>query len=140
MRFAGNKGGVTFEHVFDEDAALDNFLVGMELFVVGGDEEDHFVMRGCVKGEWQGSKRYSARLVYSHAVHVAEYDKIMFPFALISRCSQVATSPFSLLGRSFLFHQRHCSLVSVQDPSAPQRNVPEVPCAITVALPENVLV
>lgn len=50
MRFAGNKGGFTFEHVFDEDAALDNFLVGMELFVVGGDEEDHLVMTGCVKG------------------------------------------------------------------------------------------
>lgn len=35
----------TFEHVFDENAAFDNFLVGVELFVVGCDEEDHFVMR-----------------------------------------------------------------------------------------------
>lgn len=35
---------LTFEHVFDEDAALDNFLVGVELFVVRGDEKNHIVM------------------------------------------------------------------------------------------------
>lgn len=54
------------------------------------------------------TERYSARLVYSHAVHVAGCNT-MLPFALISRCSQVASTPFSLLGRSFLFHQRQCS-------------------------------
>ena len=42
----GDKRDFTLEHIFDEDAALDNFLVGMKLFVVGCDEEDHFVMRG----------------------------------------------------------------------------------------------
>jgi len=34
-------GVLAFEHVFDEDAALSNFLVDDELLVIGGDEEDH---------------------------------------------------------------------------------------------------
>lgn len=37
----GHKGDFTFEHVLDENAALDDFLVGVELFVVGCYEEDH---------------------------------------------------------------------------------------------------
>ena len=34
-------GGLAFEHVLDEDAALGDFLVDDELFIIGGDEEDH---------------------------------------------------------------------------------------------------
>ena len=33
---------LAFEHVLDEDAALSNFLVDDKLFVIRGDEEDHF--------------------------------------------------------------------------------------------------
>lgn len=72
MRFAGDKGDFTFEHVFYKDAALDDFLVGMELFVVGGDEEDHLVVRWCV-----ARRRSSTRLVYSHAV--AEPHRALAP-------------------------------------------------------------
>jgi len=31
----------TFEHVLDEDAALSNFLVDDELFIIRCDKEDH---------------------------------------------------------------------------------------------------
>lgn len=51
MGNGGYEGCFTFEHVLDEYAALDDFLVGMELFVVGGYEEDHFVMRRLVCGK-----------------------------------------------------------------------------------------
>jgi hypothetical protein len=36
---------LAFEHIFDEDAALSNFLVDNKLFVIGGDEEDHCYSR-----------------------------------------------------------------------------------------------
>ena len=36
---------LAFEHVLDEDAALSNFLVDDELFIIGGDEEDHFRLK-----------------------------------------------------------------------------------------------
>lgn len=78
-------------------------------------------------------------LMYSHAVAepAPEYNMSV---AFISRCYQVASSPFSLLGQSFSFQPTPVSLtLSVQVPSAPQQNVREVPFAITVALPENVL-
>jgi hypothetical protein len=39
QRVAGSR---TLEHVFDEDAALDNLLVGVELFIVRSNEENHF--------------------------------------------------------------------------------------------------
>lgn len=32
----------TFEHVLDQHAALDNVFVGGELFIIRGDEKDHF--------------------------------------------------------------------------------------------------
>jgi len=31
----------TFKHVLDQDRALYDVLVGIELFVIGGDEENH---------------------------------------------------------------------------------------------------
>jgi hypothetical protein len=34
----------TLKHVLDEDAALNDLLVGVELFVIGSDEKDHFVV------------------------------------------------------------------------------------------------
>lgn len=37
----------TLEHVLDENGALDNLLVGIELLVVGRDEEDHFELWVC---------------------------------------------------------------------------------------------
>lgn len=36
---------LTFEHVLYENAALSNFLVDDKLFVIGGDEEDHFRLK-----------------------------------------------------------------------------------------------
>lgn len=44
----------TFEHVFYEDAALNDLLVGVELFIIGSDEEDHvelFVVGGVLVDE-----------------------------------------------------------------------------------------
>ena len=47
----------TLKHVLDEHAALNDFLVGMELLVVGGDEKNHFLQRELVAkrgGEFDG--------------------------------------------------------------------------------------
>ena len=44
--------GLTLEHVLDKDAALNDLLVGVELLVVGGDEENHFLtIKGIEKEE-----------------------------------------------------------------------------------------
>lgn len=44
----------TFKHVFYEDAAFDDLLVGVELLVVGSDEEDHFFYEIGVEGVFGG--------------------------------------------------------------------------------------
>ena len=36
---------LAFEHIFDEDAALSDFLVDNKLLIIGGDEEDHRCLR-----------------------------------------------------------------------------------------------
>jgi hypothetical protein len=36
---------LAFQHVLDEDAALGNFLVDDKLFIIRGDEEDHFRLK-----------------------------------------------------------------------------------------------
>ena len=43
------RGGFTFEHVLDEDAALGDFLVDDELLIIGGDEEDHSCSGGLAR-------------------------------------------------------------------------------------------
>lgn len=36
---------LTFKHVLDEHAALNDILLGRELFIIGGDKENHFIDR-----------------------------------------------------------------------------------------------
>ena len=49
----GGGGELAFEHVLDEDAAFSNFLVDDELFVIGGDEENHYRLGGFQGWRWR---------------------------------------------------------------------------------------
>jgi len=46
MAGTAGRGGLAFKHVLDEDAALGDFLVDDELFIIRGDEENHCCFGG----------------------------------------------------------------------------------------------
>lgn len=80
------KGTRTFEHIFDKDAAFDNFLVGVELFVVRGDEEDHFCDEGL-------GERWKIRPVKTDSTYLySQWLKPKFGVSAESACQVNACS------------------------------------------------
>lgn len=78
----GKDGGLAFEHVLDEDAALGDFLVDDKLLIIGGDEEDHLCCRllarrdGDGEEEGKNGKRLSGNSVFKGMVPLRKHPPL----------------------------------------------------------------